>query len=44
MREVNRVVERVSTTERVPELGASLSAGAVSAGHVDVVGDVLRIL
>ena len=41
-RDVNRVVERVSTTNRVPELGASLSAGAVSAGHVDVVGDVLR--
>ena len=39
---MNRVVERVSTTERVPELGASLAAGAVSGGHIDVVGDVLR--
>jgi hypothetical protein len=41
-KDVNRVVARVLTTERVPELGASLSEGVVSAGHVDVVGDVLR--
>jgi hypothetical protein len=42
--EASRGFERAKTVELIPELGAVLTAGDTSAGHVDVVSNVMRDL
>ena len=44
LRDAGRVLERARTTVHLPALGEALSAGAISGGHVDVIGRALRQL
>jgi len=38
----NRVIKRSTTAEQLPEFAAGLAAGHISAGHIDVIADVIR--
>jgi hypothetical protein len=42
MRQAEQMLRRAETADAVPEFGASLDAGRVTGGHVDVLGRTLR--
>jgi Domain of unknown function (DUF222) len=44
LREAGRVLDRARTAQALPPLGAALTAGMVSGGHVDVIGRAWRQL